>query len=297
MIGFECQGPNEEVCATNRYMKAGTLLIADDNVHLRTLVSQGLRADGYQVIEVGDGPQALEQIGSEPIDVLITDIVMPTMSGIELLERARAIRPGMRAIIITGHGTKHAAIEALKYQACDFISKPFELGELRSAIENALSHDERCKIDVVSAKPDWIELRVPCDMSAVGPILKFMNEVEGDLPAETREAIGSAFREMLSNAIEHGGKLDPDKYVEVKYIRLKRAVLYSIKDPGEGFSLGEIQHAAVKNPDQEPLHHMKVRQDMGLRPGGYGILLASQVIDELVYNEKHNELIFVKYLG
>jgi CheY-like chemotaxis protein/anti-sigma regulatory factor (Ser/Thr protein kinase) len=277
-------------------MKVNTLLIADDNEPLRTLVSQRLRADGYNVIEVGDGPQALAEIGREPIDLLITDIVMPTMDGIELLERARSIRPSMRAIIITGHGTKRAAIEALKYQACDFISKPFELEELRSAIENALSHDEKCKIEVLSAKPDWIELRVPCNMSAVAPILKFMNEVEGDLPHETREAIGSAFREMLSNAIEHGGKLDPAKHVEVKYIRLKRAVLYSIKDPGEGFSLGEIQHAAVRNPDQEPLHHVKVRQDMGLRPGGYGILLASEAIDELVYNEKHNELVFVKYL-
>jgi CheY-like chemotaxis protein/anti-sigma regulatory factor (Ser/Thr protein kinase) len=277
-------------------MKARTLLIADDNEPLRTLVSQRLRSDGYHVIEVSDGPQALEQIRHEPIDLLITDIVMPTMDGIDLLERARALRPDMRAIIITGHGTRRAAIDALKYQACDFISKPFEMEELRTAIESALSYSEKCKIEVLSAKPDWIELRVPCNMAAVAPILKFMNEVEGDLPVETREAVASAFREMLSNAIEHGGKLDPDKHVEVKYIRLKRAVLYSIKDPGEGFSLGEIQHAAVKNPEQEPLHHVKVRQDMGLRPGGYGILMASHVIDELVYNEKHNELIFVKYL-
>jgi CheY-like chemotaxis protein/anti-sigma regulatory factor (Ser/Thr protein kinase) len=277
-------------------MKAGRLLIADDNEPLRTLISQQLREDGYSVIEVGDGPEALKQIEREPIELLITDIVMPNMDGIELLERARAIRPEMQAIIITGHGTQRAAIEALKNQACDFISKPFEIEELRAAIQNALSHDEKCKIEVLSSKPEWIELRVPCKMAAVGPILKFMNEVEGDLPQETREAIGSAFREMLSNAIEHGGKLDPDKYVEVKYIRLKRAVLFSIKDPGEGFSLGELRHAALKNPDQEPLQHVKVRQDMGLRPGGYGILLASQVIDELVYNEKHNELIFVKYL-
>src|SRR5262249_29354376 len=277
-------------------MKPSTLLIADDNEPLRTLVSQRLRAAGYHVIVVGDGPQALDLIGREPVDVLITDIVMPSMDGIELLERARTIRPGMRAIIITGHVTQRAAIDALKHQACDFISKPFELEELRTAIETALLHDDKCKIEVLSAKPDWIELRVPCNMAAIGPILKFMNEVEGDLPHETREAIASAFREMLSNAIEHGGKLDPHKHVEVKYIRLKRAVLYSIKDPGEGFSLGEIKHAAVKNPEQEPLQHVKVRQDMGLRPGGYGILMASQVIDELVYNEKHNELVFVKYL-
>src|SRR5262245_32759865 len=130
-------------------MKASTLLIADDNEPLRVLVSQRLRADGYKVIEAGDGPQALEQIGQEPVDVLITDIVMPTMDGIELLERARALRPGMKAIIITGHGTKQAAIDALRYQACDFISKPFELEELRSAIEGALAHNEKCKIEVL----------------------------------------------------------------------------------------------------------------------------------------------------
>jgi len=52
----------------------------------------------------------------------------------------------------------------------------------------------------------------------------------------------------------------------------------------------------VGNPPQEPIRHMSVREQMGLRPGGYGILLASQVIDELIYNQKHNELIFVKYL-
>ena len=104
------------------------------------------------------------------------------------------------------------------------------------------------------------------------------------------------FRELLNNAIEHGGKCDPSKRVEIKYIHLKRAILYSIKDPGEGFNIKDIEHAAFANPPGQPTRHMEVRQELGLRPGGFGIMLASQVIDELVYNEKHNELIFVKYI-
>jgi anti-sigma regulatory factor (Ser/Thr protein kinase) len=104
------------------------------------------------------------------------------------------------------------------------------------------------------------------------------------------------FRELLNNAIEHGGKCDLSQQVEVKYIRLKRAVLYSIKDPGEGFDLKAIEHAAVANPEDQPFYHMEVRQQKGLRPGGFGIMLASQSVDELIYNEKHNELIFIKYL-
>ena len=84
--------------------------------------------------------------------------------------------------------------------------------------------------------------------------------------------------------------------MDVKYIRLKRAIMYSIKDPGEGFDLKQIEHAAVANPDDEPFRHMKIRMEKGLRPGGFGIMLASQTIDELVYNQMHNELIFVKYI-
>jgi anti-sigma regulatory factor (Ser/Thr protein kinase) len=72
--------------------------------------------------------------------------------------------------------------------------------------------------------------------------------------------------------------------------------MYSIKDPGEGFNLAKVEHAAVANPADNPFKHMQVRQEKGMRPGGFGIMLASQVIDELVYNESHNELIFVKYL-
>jgi len=274
----------------------GTLLVVDDNDTFRTLISQELRGDGYRVIDVDDGPTALEVVEREPVDVLLTDIVMPRMDGLELLDRALALRPGIRTIVMTGQGTVNTVIEAFKKRACDFLSKPFKIEELRNAVESALLHTALCDIEVVSATPRWIEIRVPCDLHAVGPIHNFMSELEGDLPASTREAIGACFREMLANAIEHGGKCDISKRVTIRYVRLKRAVLYSIKDPGEGFDVEQAAHSAMANPQDQPLQHVKVRQEMGLRPGGYGILLASQMIDELVYNEKCNELIFVKYL-
>jgi anti-sigma regulatory factor (Ser/Thr protein kinase) len=203
----------------------------------------------------------------------------------------------MPAIVITGQNVPKAVIGAIRNQVCDLLLKPFSYEDLRTAVSTALSRGVICaQIEVISCKPDWIEIRVPCDLDAVEPLYKLMVELEVGLPRETREGIGSVFREMLNNAIEHGGQCDPSKQVEVKYIRLKRAIIYSIKDPGEGFDLSSIEHAAVANPADQPYRHMQVRQQMGIRPGGYGILLASQVIDELVYNERHNELVFVKYL-
>jgi len=273
-----------------------TLLLAEDDSSCRKVFRLALEGGGYKVISVADGEAALESLKKEPVDLLITDISMPGMDGIELLERAREVNPQLRAIVMTGYKTSEAVIGAFRNRACDFLTKPFHIDELMDAVTTALNRDVVCQIEVISDKPDWIELRVPCDLNAVEPIYKFLFELQGNLPQETREAIGSVFREMLNNAIEHGGKCDPEKRVEVKYICLKRAILYSIKDPGEGFDLKEVEHAAFANPSDNPFRHMQVRQEKGLRPGGFGIMVASQVMDELVYNKQHNELIFVKYL-
>jgi CheY-like chemotaxis protein/anti-sigma regulatory factor (Ser/Thr protein kinase) len=275
---------------------ASTLLIAEDDATSRKIYSAFLEAEGYKVIEASNGNAALEVIEREPIDILLTDVVMQGMDGMELLACAREAQPNLRAIVMTSQRTPAAIIGALRNQVCDFLSKPFELDQLLDSVQMALERTTISKIEIISAKPDWIELRVPCDLNAVEPIQKVLSEMHGYLPKEMREAIGSVFREMLNNAIEHGGKLDPTKQVEVKYIKMKRAILYSIKDPGEGFQLAELKHAAIANPEDNPFHHMEVRQEKGMRPGGFGIMLASQVIDELIYNEKHNELIFVKYI-
>ena len=116
------------------------------------------------------------------------------------------------------------------------------------------------------------------------------------MPADEREAVGSAFRELLMNAIEHGGHLDPEQYVEISYIRAKHAVLCRIKDPGPGFSQQELPHSALSNPPGDPLFHTKQREALGLRPGGFGLLLAQKLVDEVTYNQQGNEALLIKYL-
>jgi anti-sigma regulatory factor (Ser/Thr protein kinase) len=92
------------------------------------------------------------------------------------------------------------------------------------------------------------------------PLQKLLGELETDLPPEMSEAISYAFGEMLSNAIEHGCKLEREKCVAGSILRLKRAVVCWIKDPGEGFDPTRLEHAAVNNPDDDPLHHVAVRE-------------------------------------
>ena len=110
------------------------------------------------------------------------------------------------------------------------------------------------------------------------------------------ESVGFVFRELLLNAIEWGGQLDPNRKVRIACLRARRMLLYRIADPGPGFSFKGLRHAAVGHPEGSPLDHMSHREDQGLRPGGFGIMIAQAKVDELIYNEAQNEVVFVKYL-
>ena len=102
-----------------------------------------------------------------------------------------------------------------------------------------------------------------------------------------------AFSELLTNAIEHGGRLDPEKKVELHFIRTEHAIVYYVRDPGEGFSYDKLHHAAISNPET-PTEHLEVREEMGIGPGGFGLLLLKNFADELIYNSKGNEVILIK---
>ena len=73
-------------------------------------------------------------------------------------------------------------------------------------------------------------------------------------------------------------------------------LLYRIADPGKGFSFEGLTHSALSNPPENPMEHSAEREKKGLRPGGFGLLMTREMVDELLYNEAHNEVVFVKYL-
>jgi anti-sigma regulatory factor (Ser/Thr protein kinase) len=123
-----------------------------------------------------------------------------------------------------------------------------------------------------------------------------MRELPSDLEPDERDRIAIAFRELLMNAIEHGGHLDPEKTVDLSYIRTARCIVYYIHDPGEGFSMQNLSHAAVSNDPDDPIHHVELREEAGTRPGGFGLLLTKSFADELIYSGKGNEVILIKYL-
>jgi len=113
------------------------LLIVDDEVNIRRVLSAMLKREGYEVSAAGDGEQALAVLSRSPVDVVITDLVMPRLGGLELLKRVSADFPDVPVIMITAHGTVDTAVEAMKAGAFDYITKPFDQEELKKVIAKA----------------------------------------------------------------------------------------------------------------------------------------------------------------
>ena len=125
-------------------------------------------------------------------------------------------------------------------------------------------------IEVVSARPEWVELVAPCSLDVADRIQEFVMHLDADLPEDVRESVAQAFRELLSNAIEWGGRLDPSQHVRISCLRTKRLRLYRIADPGEGFDIDQLAHAAVSNPADDPLEHARRARGAGAAAGRPG---------------------------
>jgi CheY-like chemotaxis protein/anti-sigma regulatory factor (Ser/Thr protein kinase) len=273
------------------------ILVVDDDPTTRHLITHQLRRAGYTVAEAADGPKALERVRREPFDLVMLDVWMPELDGLEVLARLCQEPKPPRVVMMTADDASDTLLRAIRQQAYSYLTKPVEPKQLLEAVRSALEAGPELRpIEVVSARPDWVELLVPCQRESAQRIREFLAHLDADLPEEVRSGVGQAFGELLMNAIEWGGKLDPTKSVRISYLRARRMLLYRIADPGQGFSFDALTHAALANPQDKPTEHMKVREGKGLRPGGFGLLMARQLVDELLYNEKQNEVVFVKYL-
>jgi CheY-like chemotaxis protein/anti-sigma regulatory factor (Ser/Thr protein kinase) len=273
------------------------ILVVDDDRTTLQMIRLQLETAGHEVETARDGQGALAELARRPVDLVLLDVWMPGMDGLEVLARLRQAPSRPKVVMMTADDAPETLLRAVREHAFRYVTKPVEPAELLSVVESALASKADLRpIEVVSARPEWVELLVPCDREAATRIQEFISQLDSDLPEQVRADVGQAFRELLMNAIEWGGRLDPRQTVRIAYLRARRMLLYRIADPGKGFDFRELTHAAVNNPPGDPLEHAAVRQEKGLRPGGFGLLMTRQIVDELLYNEAHNEVVFVKYL-
>ena len=274
-----------------------SILIVEDDRSTRLFLAETLKTAGFSVAMARDGVEALKRLRAGSYDLMLLDVWMPKMNGLDVLAALPQDGTRPRVVVMTSDDTPETLLGAVREQAWRYVTKPVEPLALVELLHEVLAQSAVARpIEVVSARPDWVELLVPCERSVVDRIESFMTHLEGDLPSDVRESVGYAFRELLMNAVEWGGGLDPSRTVRVAFLRARRMLLYRIQDPGPGFNVDGLLHAAIGQPEGDPTAHAIVREEEGMRPGGFGIMTVRAKVDELLYNEKRNEVVFVKYL-
>jgi DNA-binding response OmpR family regulator len=272
------------------------ILVVDDDRVTALILKKTLTAAGFAASVAKDGVEALKALGTRQFDLLLLDVWMPRMNGLQVLAELRTRKSQPRVVVMTSDDTPETVLKAVRDQAFRYVHKPIEPSALLQTVREVLAAPDPQPIDVVSAKPEWVELVVPCTHEAAERIQAVMAQLDAKLDPQMRERLGMVFRELLMNAIEWGGKLDPNRTVRIACLRTPRMLMYRIADPGPGFNFEDLSHAAIGQSSDNPIAHMQVREEKGIRPGGFGLLMVRETADELLYNEKRNEVVFVKYL-
>jgi anti-sigma regulatory factor (Ser/Thr protein kinase)/CheY-like chemotaxis protein len=249
-----------------------------------------------RVEQADGGLQALRLLRRHSYDVVLTSPRSSVAEDVALVEEMRELRPSTRVIVLAPVATAEDVIAALRAHVFACFAAPFPVPEIAEMITRAAqTPDWKDGLNLVSARPDWLSLRVDCRRLAADRLVHYLSELAHDVPGIDRDNLLGAFREIVLNAMEHGAGFAADQLIEVAAVRTQRAIVYYVKDPGPGFSLDYLPHAAVSNPPEDPLAHTEARAALGLRPGGFGLLIAQRVVDEMMHSEKGNEVLLIKH--
>jgi CheY-like chemotaxis protein len=293
-----------------------SILIVDDEEIIRNVLKRKLeQSTDFIVHTAADGVPALEIFNQENIDLVISDLMMSEMNGIELLRNLKRVKPGVPVIIITGYGTLDDAIEAIHLGAEDFIKKPFDINDVIETIEKtfrklAEEADQRQIIKYI--EDENIHLAIPSDFEFLNTVI---NYVFSHLKArwlvndENLHDVKVCMYEALTNAFEHGNLGIPgdeksrlleisqqawrdfllerinspnyrDKRIEVNLQISAERMMLRVRDQGEGF--------AFEN------HFNEVEPELLFRSSGRGLLLIRSLMDQMWFEDEGRTLVMVK---
>ncbi len=282
--------------ATIAHASRKQILLIDDDPSVHDFVAYALRSQPVELVFCETAAEGFKATKERSFDLILLDLGLPDLHGLEVLTRLRETGCSSRVIVITADETPGSLLRAIRENAYDYLCKPLSSTDLADLTARALTTSAEPAIEVLSAKKEWLELSIPCTRDSAERIEHFVRQLDADLALELMESVAQAFRELLMNAVEWGGGLNPSRRVRISCVRTARMLLYRIADPGPGFRFKDLNHSALVNPGGA-LASSAVREQKGLRPGGLGLAMVQAIADDLVYNEAQNEVVFVKYLG
>jgi len=204
-----------------------TILITDDEKSIRNTLREILEFENYKIMEAENGKKAIETIKKGQIDLVILDIKMQGMDGIEVLEMIKKIEPGLPVIMISGHGTIKIAVEATKLGAYDFLEKPPDLNRLLISIRNGLSSSELIKENKQIRSELYGSTEIIGNSPAIQSIKKLISKVATSNSRVLITGENGTGKELVARAIHDQSERSSKKFVDVNCAAIPADLLES----------------------------------------------------------------------
>ncbi len=228
------------------------ILIVDDELNMRLVLSAMLKKEGYEVASVSDGREALQILKSSKIAAVVSDLKMPDIDGMELLSRISEKYPEVPVIMITAHGTVATAVEALKKGALDYITKPFDLDELKNVISKAIK-TRNLKENELFLPPEEIERTGIIGKSK--STLEIFEAIKRVAPTTTTIMITGETgtgKELVADAIHYNSPRKKNPLIKINCAAIAETLMESELF---GYEKGAYTGAAITKPGKFELAH------------------------------------------
>ncbi len=228
------------------------ILIVDDEFNMRLVLEAMLKKEGYNVASASDGAEALKIIREDEISVVVTDLKMPKIDGMELLRRIRENDPSVPVIIITAHGTVSNAVDALKQGAFDYITKPFEQDDLKNVISKAVKTRDLDEKEITSGAQDidWYGI-----VGESEQMVKVRESIQTVAPTQTTVLITGETgtgKELIAQAVHKNSRRKDNPFIKINCAAIPENLLESELF---GYEKGAFTGAVYKKPGRFELAH------------------------------------------
>jgi DNA-binding response OmpR family regulator len=270
-----------------------TVLVVDDERDTNDLLASLVRPQGFESIQVFSGGQALAAVAQRHPDLILLDLMLPDIDGFELCDQLKRDRKTnlIPIIMVTALQDAHHRAAGVRVGANGYLIKPFTPQQLYQSMDDALAwHHEHLQRGTTGE----IHFDIRSELTYLAEANDMLADLFAHTPLTERQIkdLKQAVMEMGGNAIEWGHRKNAELVLRITYRIDPTSVTLIIQDQGPGFDPRDLPHAAS---DEDPIRHLEVRNELGLREGGFGIMLARGLVDDFRYNERGNEVTLVKY--
>ncbi|HPL96567.1 MAG TPA: sigma-54 dependent transcriptional regulator [Smithellaceae bacterium] len=228
------------------------ILIVDDELNMRLVLEAMLKKEGYGVATASDGLEALQMLKSGPFAAVITDLKMPRMDGMALLDRLGGEYPDLPVIIITAHGTVATAVEALKKGALDYITKPFELDEIKNVVAKAVKTGNLKKNEFLMTPEDIERAGIIGDSRAMQEMFDAIKRVAPTTTTVLITGETGTGKELVAEAIHRNSPRKNNPLIKINCAAIAESLMESELF---GHEKGSFTGAAITKPGKFELAH------------------------------------------